>query len=193
MELTPQKQSCGREAEYREEEPTEQGGGEELVLSSWEVSHTPCAPRPPARVTDHLFAVLRGGQGNCTHPTRKPRPKGAGDCLSHPALLPPGPRASTTSRNSRHLCMPSTMSGLRVPSQRAGLDGADTVNKERKVAVYWQMGKPGLRAGGTREVVEGRGGRSLAQPLGHRVPRCRAGCSSFQSPRPERRAWQSRS
>lgn len=39
--------------------PQNRGEGEKLVLSFWEVSHVPYAPRPLPRVTDHLFAVLR--------------------------------------------------------------------------------------------------------------------------------------
>ena len=71
MELTPQKQSCGREAEYRGGgAPQNRGEGEELVLSSWEVSHTPYAPRPLPRVTDHLFAVLRR-QARKLYPSHK--------------------------------------------------------------------------------------------------------------------------
>lgn len=62
----------------KEGAPQNRGEGEELVLSSWEVSHAPYAPHPPPRVTDRLFAVSRRqALETCTHPTGKPRPRGA--------------------------------------------------------------------------------------------------------------------
>ena len=101
----------------KEGAPQNRGEGEELVLSSWEVSHAPYAPRPTPRVTDRLFAVSRRqALETCTQPTGKPRPRGAkglSEVTQLSCLL--APRASTT------LATHPTLSVCLAPCQARGV------------------------------------------------------------------------
>lgn len=78
--------------------PQNRGEGEKLVLSSWEVSHVPYAPPPPAQGhRPSLRCLKEAGKETCTHPTGKLRPKGAkglSEAIQLSCLL--ALRASTT-------------------------------------------------------------------------------------------------
>ena len=147
----------------KEGAPQNRGEGEELVLSSWEVSHAPYAPLPPPRVTDRLFAVSRGRHWKPVPiPWGNRGPKETRDCLRSPSSPASGPRElpQHSCNSPHHLCMPSTVPGQRGTQPRAGLDGTDTVNKEGRQLSPLADGEPGAQGRGTREVVEEGGGPS---------------------------------
>ena len=112
----------------KEGAPQNRGEGEELVLSSWEVSHAPYAPLPPPRVTDRLFAVSRGRHWKPVPiPWGNRGPKETRDCLRSPSSPASGPRElpQHSCNSPHHLCMPSTVPGQRGTQPRAGLDGTE--------------------------------------------------------------------
>lgn len=81
------------------------------------------------------------------------------------------------------------MSGQRVPSQGGRPGQGRHCEQGRKVAVTTgRWGNLGLRAGAQGRWWRRKKGRSLAQPLGHRVPSLPCRLQLIPSPRPERKS-----